>query len=73
MSEQIRILTSSSITINRIAAILDENNIPALIKNNNGSASIAGFGAPQNDVDLFVNESDFENAKSLIEAFLESE
>jgi hypothetical protein len=71
MSEFVRLLTSSLITINRVASILEEKDIPALIKNNTESARLAGFGTQQNDVDLFVNKSDFEKAKKVIQQFEE--
>jgi len=70
MNEHIRILTNSSITINRIASILEENNIPSLIKDNTESARLAGFGTSQNNVDLFVNKPDFEKANKIIEEFM---
>lgn len=69
MSEHIRIRTSSSIEINRLVALLDQNNIPSLIKDNVESARAAGFGISQNSVDLYVNDSDFERAQKLIEEF----
>lgn len=69
MKEHVKILTGSSITINRIAFLLDQKNIPTLIKDNVESARLAGFGTAQNDVDLYVYESDFENAREIIEEF----
>lgn len=71
MNEHIRILTNSSITINRIASILEENSISTLIKDNTESARLAGFGTSQNNVDLFVNKSDFEKANKIIEELME--
>jgi hypothetical protein len=69
MSKHIKILTSSSIIINRIASILHQNNIQTLIKDNIESARLAGFGTSQNDVELFVDESDLENAQKIINEF----
>jgi hypothetical protein len=71
MSEFARVLTSSLITINRVASILEEKDIPALIKDNTESARLAGFGISQNEVDLYVKKSDFEKAKKVIQQFEE--
>jgi hypothetical protein len=71
MSEFVRVLTSSLITINRVASILEEKDIPALIKDNTESARLAGFGISQNEVDLYVKKSDFEKAKKVIQQFEE--
>lgn len=67
MNEHKRILTASAIIVNRIAQILDENQISSIIKDNTESARLAGFGTYQNDVDLYVLETDFERAQKLIE------
>jgi len=69
MDKHIKILTSSSIIINRIAFLLDQKNIATLIKDNVESARLAGFGTTQNDVQLYVNNSDFESAQKIIEEF----
>ena len=69
MSDLVRLSTSSAIIIDRIATILEQNNVPAMIKNNTESANMAGFGASQNDVDIFVNKSDLAKAQQLTEAF----
>jgi len=69
MDKHIKILTSSSIIINRIAFLLDQKNIATLIKDNVESARLAGFGTTQNDVELYVNNSDFESAQKIIEEF----
>jgi hypothetical protein len=71
MSEFVRVLTSSLITINRVASILEEKDIPALIKDNTESARLAGFGISQNEVDLYVKKLDFEKAKKVIQQFEE--
>ena len=69
MDKHTKILTSSSIIINRIAFLLDQKNIATLIKDNVESARLAGFGTTQNDVQLYVNNSDFESAQKIIEEF----
>lgn len=69
MDKHVKILTNSSIIINRIAFLLDQKNIATLIKDNVESARLAGFGTTQNDVQLYVNNSDFESAQKIIEEF----
>ena len=73
MEEQVKLLTSSSVTINLIASILDQNNIPFIINNNMASAVLAGFGTPSNDVDLYVYKQDFEQAKEILNEFQKGE
>ncbi len=66
MGEHLKLLTSSSINVNRVAALLDQNNIPSLIKDNLESARVAGFGISQNSVDLYINRTDLERAQALV-------
>ena len=69
MNKHIKIFTSSSIIVNRIASILNQNNIQTLIKDNVESARLAGFGIPSNDVELYVDNSDLESAQKIINEF----
>jgi hypothetical protein len=69
MSEHFRVMTNSSIIIHRVASILEENGLSTLIKDNTESARLAGFGTPQNNVDLYVKESDLKRAKEIIDDF----
>ncbi|MGB3848957.1 MAG: DUF2007 domain-containing protein [Tunicatimonas sp.] len=69
MNEHLKILTDSSIIINRIAYLLDQNNIPSITKDNVESARLAGFGISPNEVALYVYRSDYERATKIIEAF----
>ena len=71
MSEHLRILTDSAIVINRILQLLDEEKIQSLV--NVESARLAGFGSPSNDVDLYVNKSDFNRAEVIIKSFIKKE
>lgn len=67
MKEHIKIYTGSSILINRIVSLLDENNIPSLVRDNEESGRLAGFGVPQNSVELFVYGSDVDEAQKIME------
>ena len=69
MNKHIKIFTSSSIIINRIASILNQNNIQTLIKDNVESARLAGFGISSNDVELYIDNSDVESAQKIINEF----
>ena len=71
MKEYVRIYTGSAILVKRLADLLDQNNIPSLIKDNQESGRVAGFGTMENDVDLHVFESDYENAEKIKHAYLE--
>lgn len=62
MSELIKLLSGSAIEVNRIAAVLKEQNISAMVKDHLESAKVAGFGVPQNTVELYVNKTDAEKA-----------
>lgn len=73
MSDLIRLMSDSSIIINRVATILEDNGIPFLIKDNTESGRLAGFGTSQNDVDIHVKTSDFEKAKELVQTFMEEQ
>ncbi len=70
MNEHVKLYSGSSITVNRIASILEQDEIPSLVRNNEESARVAGFGVPQNSVELYVNESDLESAQAILKAFL---
>ena len=67
MSDHIRLMTDSAIVVRRAAALLEENQIPSLVKDNVESARLAGFGTSPNEVDLYINESDFERAKNVLD------
>jgi hypothetical protein len=67
MNEYLRILTSTSLTVNRMASILKQHGIPTLIKDNVESGRLAGFGALANDVDLFVEKGHANKARELVE------
>jgi len=69
MNDYVKILTSSSIIVNRIAFLLDQKNISTHIKDNVESGRLAGFGVQQNDVELYVYKSEFEKSQKIIAEF----
>lgn len=72
MNEYVKILTDSSIIINRISQLLDEEKIPSMVKDNVISARLAGFGTSSNDVELYVYKSDIDKAETIIKSFFEN-
>ncbi|MCL6218381.1 putative signal transducing protein [Zunongwangia pacifica] len=66
MHDYTKILTSTSIIINRIASLLTEKNISIRVRDNVESGRLAGFGVPQNDVELFVLKSEYQKAQEVI-------
>lgn len=66
MEEYSRLITDSAIVINRFAFLLGEQDITTLIKDQAESGRLAGFGVAQNDVDLYVLNTDYEKAQEII-------
>jgi len=67
MSNSFTLLYSGSIVdVQRVKALLEENNIYPIIKDENESARLAGFGAPSMMQQLLVLDSELEKAKSLL-------
>ncbi|MEH6659586.1 putative signal transducing protein [Leeuwenhoekiella marinoflava] len=67
MEDYLKILTNTSIIINRIAFLLDQENISTRIKDHVESARLGGFGVPQNAIELYVPKADFESAQEIID------
>ena len=68
MDNYIKILTDSSIIVNRVAFELQENNIKTKIIDHVESGRLAGFGVQNNDVELYVLKSEALKAKNIIES-----
>jgi hypothetical protein len=68
MSEK-RIYTGSAITIQHLASLMEEHEIPVIIKNPSESARLAGFGSLPNGVELYVNAENEEKALQVVAAF----
>lgn len=69
MKEHIKVFTGTSIIVNRLADLLDEINIPFLIKDDKESGRLAGFGTFGDSVELHIFDTDIEAAKDVIENF----
>ncbi|CAI8165784.1 MAG: Uncharacterised protein [Bacteroidota bacterium] len=67
MSDSFRLLyTGNRVYVQRIKALLEENNIFPIIKDESESARLAGFGAPTLMQQLWVPASEVENAKAFL-------
>ena len=71
MNMHIKVFSGSQILANRLSQLLDEIEVPYLIKDNKESGRLAGFGTLGNSVDVFIYESDLEKAQSTIDSFKE--
>ncbi|MAZ26462.1 MAG: hypothetical protein CL868_05205 [Cytophagaceae bacterium] len=68
MDEYIKVLTSSTIIINRVAQLLQENNIPTHIKDHVESGRLAGFSVQQNDIELHIPQAEYAHAHQILAA-----
>ncbi|CAI8316311.1 MAG: Uncharacterised protein [Bacteroidota bacterium] len=67
MSDSFRLLyTGNIVDVQRLKALLEENDIFPIIKDETESARLAGFGAPTMMQQLWVPTSEVEKAKTLL-------
>ncbi len=64
-----KLFSASSITLRILEAQLNEKNIHTLLKDNQESGRLAGFGTTGNINELFVFNKDLEQAKEILEKF----
>lgn len=69
MKEHIKVYTGTSILTNRLAYLLDEKNIPTLVKDQKESGRLAGFGSTEYSSELFIFKSDLSIAETIVENF----
>lgn len=69
MREHIKIYTGTSILINRLAFLLDQINIPSIIKDHQESGRLSGFGTLGYSSELFIFNSDIRKASDIIKIF----
>ncbi|REH54700.1 putative signal transducing protein [Tenacibaculum gallaicum] len=69
MNKHIKIFSGSQIFVNRLSQLLNEIEVPYLVKDNKEAGRVAGFGTLGNSVDVFIYESDLEKAQSTIDDF----
>lgn len=69
MNMHIKVFSGSQILANRLSQLLDEIEVPYLVKDNKEAGRVAGFGTLGNSVDVYIYESDLEKAQSTINDF----
>lgn len=69
MQEHIKIFTGISVLTNRLKTILEIENIPCLVKNEQESGRLGGFGITTNSVHLFVLNAYLEKAIPIVNEF----
>lgn len=67
--EHIKIYSGTSVLVNRLNFLLDNANVPSLIKDHVNSSQLAGFGPLGSSIELFIYKSDLEKATPIIEEF----
>ena len=71
-NELVRIFTGSEVLVLMLKSALDEIGIGSLIQNEFQSGMAAGIGGFPETVDLYIQQSDMENAQPLIDEFSET-
>ncbi len=71
MKEHIKIFVGTSILVNRLAQLLDDEDIPSIIKDDKESGRLAGFGTTGDSVELLIFNSDRERALPIVDKFKE--
>ena len=67
----IKMFIDNAVLVNRLCSLLKNEGINAVIKDNIESGRLAGFGTFNGTVELFVLQTDFEKANSVIAAFIQ--
>ncbi|MFC2127853.1 putative signal transducing protein [Bacteroidota bacterium] len=66
-STHVRLFTGSFIAVQRLQLDLNDAEIPFLVKNNNESARLGGYGSLSSNVELFIFKEDLEKATEILE------
>ncbi|WP_075344564.1 putative signal transducing protein [Tenacibaculum agarivorans] len=69
MGNFIKIYSGTSILSNRLASLLNDATINTIVKDNQESGRLAGFGTLGKSVDILINDTDLEEAKKIVEEF----
>ncbi|MFC4268415.1 MULTISPECIES: putative signal transducing protein [Polaribacter] len=67
--EYSKLFTDNSIIVKGLTKILDEESITYLVKDRVESSRLAGFGSPDNSVEVHVHSSDLDKALKIIKAY----
>ncbi|TDQ30094.1 putative signal transducing protein [Tenacibaculum caenipelagi] len=69
MNKHVKVFSGSSITANRLGQLLNQIEVPFLIKDNKEAGRVAGFATLGDSVDIFIYESDVKKAEETIHNF----
>ena len=69
MNKHVKVFSGSSIIANRLGQLLNQIEVPFLIKDNKEAGRVAGFGTLGDSVDIFIYESDVKKAEETIHNF----
>ena len=64
-----KVFSGSEILALALQVKIEEAGVDTVLKNNNQSATLAGFGTTGQAVELFIQETDFAKANPVIEEF----
>lgn len=67
--KHIKIFSDTSVVVSGLRSLLEENNIGCIVKDQTESGRLAGFGTPINSVEIYILESDWKQAKPVLEKF----
>ncbi|MCH3882806.1 MULTISPECIES: putative signal transducing protein [Tenacibaculum] len=69
MQEHVKIFTGMPIIASRLKTILEQAEIPTILKDEAESGRLAGFGSHSLSAQLFILNTDLEKAKPIIETY----
>lgn len=67
MNKILRIYSGNEVNVNLLKGRLEIEGIPSTIRNDSGDSFLRGVPVA---IDLYIQESDFKNAKSIVEEFI---
>jgi|TARA_R110002124_G_scaffold253438_1_gene418865 hypothetical protein len=70
-NEHVKIFSGSSIIVNRLKSLLEEENISSIIKDHINMGKVTGFGPLGETIELFILNSDVEKAKPILDKYKE--
>ena len=70
-NEHVKIFSGSSIIVNRLKSLLEDENISSIIKDNINMSKVSGFGPLGQSIELFILNSDVEKAKPILDKYKE--
>ena len=69
MNDFVSVYTGSSILTNRLAILLEEKQIPSLMKDHQESARLAGFVALDESIEVLIPNAYLDEVQDILEKF----